>query len=105
MKYSDYLKAAKALIDSPEKWTQGEYWRDAEGNSVDRPVDAACMCSMGALLATPGPAGPVACNYLMEACNDQCVVEFNDTHSHAEVMQMWDKAIELALKDNGERND
>jgi hypothetical protein len=38
------------LIDSPEKWTKGEYARDASGKSIDfSSNDAQCFCLRGAI--------------------------------------------------------
>ena len=48
--YAKALRAARALIDSPEKWTRGAYARDAERRAAN-PTDngAVCFCALGAL--------------------------------------------------------
>lgn len=44
------LRAAKALIDTPEKWTQRVYARDSMGFTCESENSAAvCFCSLGAL--------------------------------------------------------
>lgn len=44
------LTGARALLDSPEKWTREVLARDANGGKVGiRSPDAVCYCSLGAL--------------------------------------------------------
>jgi hypothetical protein len=43
------LRAVMALLDSPEKWTKGEYARDANGKPCPAwSEDAICWCLEGA---------------------------------------------------------
>lgn len=108
MKTSDLLKQAKTLISKPENWTTGFCARNSDGNGIPYTSDeAVCFCSLGA-------AGRIASmynhafgfdeaysqmrDYLMVAVPYD-VPDFNDTHSHIEVMELWDKAIALAEKD------
>ena len=97
MKTSEILIAAKALIDEPGKWTQGTYARNSDMEEVDSySEDAVCFCSIGAIYRiTPHIVSREGIGYLRSAMGPSVVV-FNDTHPHAEVMQMWDRAIELA---------
>ena len=100
MKTSEILIAAKALIDEPGKWTQGATARCQEGWLVYYSGDeAVCFCSLGALFRTLNRESvedwETPEELLKESC-DQPIGLFNDTHSHPEVMQMWDRAIELA---------
>lgn len=45
------LEVAKALISSPEKWTQGVSARDARGRHVDYgSQQARCWCVLGAMM-------------------------------------------------------
>ena len=104
MKTSEILIAAKALIDEPGKWTQGAAARDANGRAIEaeEPYSAAvCFCSIGALDASTQDCFTAFIDgkrFLKKAISLRDVVYFNDTHTHthAEVMQMWDRAIELA---------
>lgn len=92
------LIAAKALIDTPEKWGRGHY--EADG----------CLCALGAarkaffgtadfsrLDGWSGDRNPVAqaikCH--LSPVWHGCVDEFNDARSttHADVMDLFDRAI------------
>lgn len=89
------LIAARKLIEKPENWTQGKYRRSRE--------DGMSYCSDGALMQADGVlnSGCLSDSY-WEACQllrDNMfgdVVFFNDTHTHAEVLAAFDKAIEAA---------
>ncbi len=93
------LIAAKMLIDAPERWCRDETERACPDGRTER-------CSFGAL---------VAVNYerednrlILEAYHAllkevpftytmaSSVERFNDTHTHAEVMALWDRAIARA---------
>jgi hypothetical protein len=101
MKPSEILKAAKAKIATPDAWTQGELARDSAGEWCGYyDPDAKCFCSLGALLISArSPALTEAIKYLEKVIPAYTVLEFNDTHTHAEVMAKWDEAIALAEKD------
>lgn len=110
---SETLRAAKALIDTPEKWTQGAYARDEEGLTVFVGDEAAvCFCSIGALARTerlhnvpdPHELGRRATIRALRPSHDPIlaaglIADFNDTHSHSEVMAMWDRAIKRAAEE------
>ena len=112
----EVLKAAKALIDMPEKWTQGHPARDAWGWKVRIDSrDATQFCMNGARLrALNAVAYPARCGVddqvrqhrrlddatqrlLREACGEY-VPSWNDApeRTHTEVMEAFDRAIELA---------
>lgn len=119
MKTSEILTKARALIDTPEKWTQGAYARliNSDLQSVDGQfpeVDwsnemAACFCSLGAIfrtvtdcpdLDTHATPAIMALGAQTEdpfgkqaAGSRQAVAAFNDSHTHQEVMAMFDRAI------------
>lgn len=100
MKPSEILKAAKAVIENPDKWTQGAFARDTQGNRLPGGYgdEATCFCSLGAVekaTQLDWYDTPDIVVYLEEAIDDQ-VAHFNDSASHADVMQMFDKAITLA---------
>jgi hypothetical protein len=108
MKNSEFLRKAKALIDTPEKWTQGYFATDGAGIEVD-PDDphAQCFCSLGALWKQEvvqnsaglfSPFQSVALTYLRRAMEDS-IPYFNDYHNHTEVMAAWDAAIAAAELD------
>lgn len=107
MKPSEVLIAAKALIDTPEKWTQGKYAIDAQGIDCNPTSSmAVCRCSQGALLAVFEGYSRIQLTitsvgrYLGRAVDDDGdYIGFQDTHTHPEVMAMWDRAIELAIED------
>lgn len=91
------LKAARQLISDPAKWTQGELARDADGKQVP-PLDdnATCWCSIGALRKAAGFGdiykGPFGALYFKVPTKGS-VSDFNDTHTHAEVLALFDAAI------------
>lgn len=95
------LKAAKALIDTPEKWTQGAYARSSIGVELTyHNKEASCFCSWGALANVKGSTGSTyeALRFLDSFTTQDNIVQFNDLESttHAEVMAVWDKAIAKA---------
>lgn len=114
MSVAQVLKDAKALIADESHWTQGTSARDKDGwpLSDNASPAAVCWCSIGALarVADTGPAAPfhlypTARYYLNAAAakaaapgshSGKSIVNFNDTHTHAEVMEVWNKAIQLA---------
>lgn len=96
------LRAAKALIDTPQKWTQRAFAKTADGALTTYTAeDAACFCSAGAIFRVVGDAEPRE-----RACLDALgatmgthrldIPKFNDTRTHAEVMAAWDAAIAAA---------
>ena len=97
MKTSEFLRKAKSLIDTPDKWTQGEFATDRNGTPVDPDSAAAqCFCSLGALWRQDTIYWATSQRvHLLEAMGGN-IAQFNDNHSHAEVMSAWDKAIAAA---------
>lgn len=102
MKTSEFLKQAKSLIDSPEKWTTEFVARNAQGGCVAETSDEAiCFCSVGALYKQAHISGlpyipQDSWKYLRSGTNGVEAPKYNDSHTHAEVMLAWDKAIALA---------
>jgi hypothetical protein len=104
MKAVEHLKAAKARIDTPEKWTKGTRARDALGFPVDPQSPRAwCFCAIGAIAAvTPYvEARGTARGYLHLALaydyRESIPEEYNDTRrSHAVIMRWFDRAIKIA---------
>lgn len=103
MKISEQLKAGKALIENPANWLQGNYTNlDSEDADLQK---ATCFCSVGAAFKVMGagnclgPDSSIITSYLAKAVGLMTgvqVIVYNDSHTHPEVMAMWDKAIELA---------
>lgn len=99
MKTSEILIKAKALINNPDKWMQGDY---TDGNN--------CFCSLGAIAEVTG-AYPCDVSNLKAAITLREVVAdsdrfqasaenfaaYNDRSNHEEVMQAFDKAINLCV--------
>jgi hypothetical protein len=104
---AEILRAAKALIADPKRWTMGEYARDTAGAFVS-PTDpaACCFCAIGALARAAGrPVCDIeredlpAAGFLQEACRETGAYfphRVNDDGGHAAVMAMYDRAISLA---------
>lgn len=95
----EILKAARARIATPEHWCQGKMAVDAEGNSV--PVaspDAVRWCALGALYAVGarGREDQDAYAALLKQVHPMAFAPlstFNNTHSHSEVVAIFDRAI------------
>lgn len=94
----DDLIAARALIDTPEKWCKGR-WKDSTGRH----------CAFGALVATLTPiSGPEvdngderkhACISALDAhAPSGGFIDFNDhpDTTHPEIMALFDRAIASA---------
>lgn len=98
----EILRAAKALIDTPEKWTQGKYARDAEGHALDHSKDgfagAVCYCAVGALWAAAGSFDEAAVSRVRDAAGTHILHPWNDDpeRTHPEVMAAFDRAIAAA---------
>lgn len=99
----EILIAAKALIDTPEKWTKGALARKSltsPFSCATRDPEATCWCAMGALVhVTPPLSFAVArAEWLLRRSMGTSIPVFNDGHhtTHADVMDAFDRAIELA---------
>jgi hypothetical protein len=87
------LNKAQDLIRDPKNWIQGDF-TNGKG----------CYCSLGALdvVANNGQYNLIRA-YLGDAARELTSNEvigtagFNDSHTHEEVMQMWDRARELLI--------
>ena len=105
MKISDVLIKAKTLIQDPENWTQGVLARD----NLYEPVpatsrNAVCFCTYGAVDRALGLENSIQYHEVTRLLRKVCaaisgssmVAVYNDTHTHPEVLALFDKAIELA---------
>lgn len=102
MKESERLIAARNLIADEKNWMQGRYCDDYKYDFTQ----SCQFCSVGAVLAVRGET-VAQCDinstskYLLQAISEieaghYGIADFNDSHTHAEVTQMFDKAIQLA---------
>lgn len=92
------LIAARELIEDPERWTQEESARDADGKGVPIGSPEACQwCAMGALskIAPDGLMLSRTRVALLRGTGTYSVSMFNDApgRTHAEVLAAFDKAI------------
>lgn len=98
----EILTAARELITDPAHWTQEVYAKNAKGRQVS-PLSrsAVCFCSVGALdrivsRRSKSDWGVEAFNALVNELvkkGHQGIAGFNDTHTHAEVLALFDAAI------------
>ena len=97
MSVVEILEEAKALIDTPEKWTKGEWTRPISDEEY-------CHCAEGAIneclnIDFSNLADVRNAHYFFtKAIGTQLIPEWNDApeRTYAEVMEAFDKAIELA---------
>ncbi len=100
------LEAAKAKIATPEAWMQGFYAEDATGNQINgNDPSAVCFCAYGAVEAATGkihgnssiPEIKIL-DTASESISRMHASSYNDAkdRTHAEVLVLFDKAIELA---------
>lgn len=95
---ADDLRAAKALIDTPEKWCKGSYHHDGMGDA---------HCIVGAVMVVT-PEYSKRRNMALEAIGRQTpqfddatsgfMPRYNDapTTTHADIMALFDRAIAAA---------
>jgi hypothetical protein len=96
MKDLEIIKGARELISDPERWSQGWYAHDKKGDWADFASDSACRwCAMGAIRKQTNSTDERDCRYLYELLvgDDGSLSLFNDTHTHAEVVALFDAAI------------
>lgn len=114
----EILQKARDLISDPARWTQDAYARDEHGREGAEPndCDAVCFCSLGAIYRTTSidiaeylPYS-VTLNLAQEMqavetdTRGKCeryIADFNDGHTHAEVLAAFDRAIEKAKASAG----
>lgn len=95
----EILTKAKQLIADPLNWTQGTYTEERDGNT--------CYCALGAIGKVTGSVWfDGVTNYHASKVLRSVVAgelkegftfaPYNDSHTHSEVMEAFDKAIALA---------
>lgn len=98
------LIAARERISEPEHWTQGRSARNAAGQAVGHnSPDAVAYCALGALAwAANWTVGrdprsltlyDQAAKALKGKETNLLIGHFNDSHTHAEVLALFDRAI------------
>lgn len=99
------ITKARALIADPLQWCRYAYARDRYGSpAYPYSIEARQWCSLGSLERVTRDAPSrilVAGKVILEEALGQLgygheVGAFNDSHTHEEVLEMFDKAIEIA---------
>lgn len=100
------LTAARFLLTDKENWAQNYYAYDKKGNLVPPESHEACKwCSAGAVSAVvQGDSAYYAANCLTEAtkqmgCSATVIYNDNPKRKHKEILELFDKAIEIAAKE------
>lgn len=97
------LIAARALIADEANWTRQVCARNAAGDAVfATSPDAVCFCAIGAvqravnynILSDNNFNEYVFARNALEVRTGIAASAFNDTHTHSEVLAMFDKAIQ-----------
>lgn len=95
----ELLIEARKLIEKPENWTQGTFARDKNQKEVGSwESGAVCFCTIGALKHAfqEGVGGDIyyeAYDALYNSIDRMNVPKYNDSHTHEEVLAMFDRAI------------
>ncbi|MCA1841756.1 MAG: hypothetical protein LC792_00940 [Actinobacteria bacterium] len=102
---AEALRQARALIADPARWCQDEMARDANGRYADPTSPTARQwCATGAVIHICVATVPAltASRYLRAALGGNRHPEaLNDYDGHAAVLEMYDRAIELAEAEEG----
>lgn len=97
---ADILRAARAKIDTPEKWTHTVLARRADGKKTGaRDPSAVYFCMSGAVISGGNEAIDWrAFDFLTRAIDGATIPAWNDhpDRTHAEVLAAFDRAITLA---------
>lgn len=99
------LSKARGLISEPECWIQGQSARNSRGIAVDvADKDAVAFCAYGAIYRARLDLG-IEKSYAVRTLRDYLprgwqnangLMNFNDTGTHAEVLALFDSAIQSA---------
>lgn len=93
------LKATRKRIANPGNWTQGVMARDSQGERCDVSSEQAyCFCLAGAASASIRFQHDYlrvfdALNVFAIKAGSRHVADFNDSHTHEEVLALIDRAI------------
>lgn len=97
------LHALKQQLSDPAAWTKGASARDAQGNPVhETSGQAVSWCLGGAINCHPSRKDIF--RSIVGVIGEGLIAPWNDhpNRMHDEVMQVLDRAIELAQNDEGE---
>lgn len=86
------LIAARKLIEKEENWCQGYSKRAASNGGY-------AYCAAGAISSATAPSyagNTAAYNHIWPYNSGGVLSGFNDTHTHAEVLALFDRAIAAA---------
>lgn len=97
------LRAARAKIENPDAWTRGAFARNQDGLLRDaQDSDACAWCAMGAVRAVSSGRGDQVRDHALRMLHcaavqldDSGIASFNDTRTHADVLKMFNLAIQL----------
>ncbi|NTJ67561.1 hypothetical protein G6M50_06255 [Agrobacterium rhizogenes] len=101
----EILKKARELLSDEKRWTKGFYAVDIDGYAAHVDGNEACQfCAIGAIARVSGMTGAEAegsksAEMLAKAAGIDrgChVPSFNDDHTHAEILDLFDCAIARA---------
>ena len=94
----EVLVGARKLIALPEHWTQNAFARTLEGNpTATLSPRAVCWCSIGAIYKVSSYHSHGALAALKKVARTSFFT-YNDNHTHAEVLSMFDRAIQKEAK-------
>ncbi len=94
----EVLVEARKLIALPEHWTQNVFARTLEGNpTATLSLGAVCWCSVGAIYKVSSCHNHGALAALKKVARTS-LAKYNDNHTHAEVLSMFDRAIQKESK-------
>jgi hypothetical protein len=109
------LIAAKQLLSDPKHWIKGDLAKNESGAVVDPMAsDAICWCMNGAMIKVTESNNLAriiqemdAQDYLYKAIPVPYVSSYNDADetTHQDIMNVFDKAIELSRKEKSHATD
>jgi hypothetical protein len=85
----EQLIEARKLIEKPENWAKG-------GRQLSEPGRECAVTALSIVTGCPAARDTDAYRRLARLARPLSVSEFNDTHSHAEALDLFDRAIEAA---------
>jgi hypothetical protein len=104
---AEILQKARDLISDEKNWTQGDYARIGRRGVLPAaddhlPADADCFCAVGSICRVAGMTireaeASAAWDFLNAEAEFGELHEFNDSHTHAEVLDLFDRAIKRAI--------
>lgn len=95
----EVLRGARELLADEAHWVRGDFARNASGASVlSTSTDACAWCLVGAMRNKAGGKtdayfSAFSAIFRLLRNGHTRLSDFNDTHSHAEVLDLLDRAI------------